>query len=142
MPISIEDLKEQARRLRGSLAESGENISHSRALELVARQHGHRDWNTARAAAGNRPVSPPVDLGGRARGRYLGQPFSGTVIGLRSQLAPGRWEVELRFDEPVDVVSFDSFSAFRSRVKVTLDSDGRTTEKTSNGVPHMVLDLH
>ena len=141
MSLSIESLKEQARRLRTSLADAGEPVSHSRALELVARQHGYRDWNTAHASLGNRPSGPPLELGGRARGRYLGQPFAATVIGLRSQLTPGRWQVELRFDEPVDVVTFDSFSSFRSRVTVTIDADGRTVEKTSNGVPHMVLDL-
>lgn len=140
-PISLESLKDQARRLRASMTESGDPISHSRALELVARQHGYRDWNTAHAAAGNRPSGPPVELGGKASGRYLGQKFTATVIGLRSQLTPGRWQVELKFDEPVDVVTFDSFSSFRHRVSVTVDADGRTTEKTSNGVPHMVLDL-
>ena len=139
--ISLESLKEQAKRLRTSLAQSGEPISHSRALELVARQHGYRDWNTAYAAIGNLPSGPPVALGGKARGRYLGQPFTARVIGLREQLTPGRWRVELQVDEPVDVVTFDSFSAFRSRVTVTVDADGRTVEKTSNGIPHMALDL-
>lgn len=139
--ISLESLKEQARRLRSSLARSGDPVSHSRALELVARQHGWRDWNTAHAALGIRPSGPPVELGGSASGHYLGQPFTAKVIGVRSQLTPGRWKVELKFDEPVDVVTFDSFSSFRSRVTVTIDVDGRTVEKTSNGVPHMVLDL-
>jgi len=139
--ISLQSLKDQAKRLRASLAETGEQVSHSRALELVARQHGYRDWNTAHAMIGNRPYGPPVELGGKARGRYLGQQFEATVIGVTSQLTPGRWRIELRFDEPVDVVTFDSFSSFRSRVAVTVDADGRTTEKTSNGVPHMVLDL-
>ena len=141
MSSSIQNLKDQAKRLRASLAGSGEPISHSQSLELVARQHGYRDWNTAHAALGNRPSGPPVQLGGNARGRYLGQPFTAKVIGVRSQLTPGRWQVELQFDEPVDVVTFDSFSSFRSRVSAVIDADGRTVEKTSNGVPHMVLDL-
>ena len=139
--LSIQSLKDQAKRLRTTLAEAGEPVSHSRALELVARQHGYRDWNTAHAAIGNRPSGPPVELGGKASGRYLGQDFTATVIGIQSQLTPGRWRVELKFDEPVDVVTFDSFSAFRTRVSATVDADGRTIEKTSNGIPHMVLDL-
>lgn len=141
MSLSIESLKEQARRLRASLAGNGESVSHSRALELVARQHGFRDWNTAHASLGNRPAGPPVELGASASGRYLGQPFTARVIGVEAQLAPGRWKIVLQFDEPVDVVTFDSFSAFRSRVSATVDADGRTTEKTSNGVPHLALDL-
>ncbi len=142
MSISIQSMKDQAKRLRASLAENGETVGHSHALELVARQHGYRDWNTAHAALGNRPSGPPVELGGKARGRYLGQPFTAKVIGIQSQLAPGRWRVELQFDEPVDVVTFESFSAYRSRVSAVIDADGRTIEKTSNGVPHMALDLN
>lgn len=141
MTLSIESLKDQARRLRASLADSGEPISHSRSLELVARQHGYRDWNTVHAAIGNRPAVPPVTLGGKASGRYLNQPFTARVIGVEARLEPGRWKVTLQLDEPVDVVTFDSFSAFRSRITATVDADGRTAEKTSNGLPHLVLDL-
>ena len=43
------DLKAMARRLRAALAVRGVDISHSEALELVARQLGARDWNTAAA---------------------------------------------------------------------------------------------
>jgi len=50
-----------------------------------------------------------------------------------------RTRITIVFDEPVDVVSFDSFSAFRQRVTVTLGNDGKTAEKTSDGVPHMQL---
>lgn len=139
MSISIQSMKDQAKRLRASLAENGETVGHSHALELVARQHGYRDWNTAHAALGNRPSGPPVELGGKARGRYLGQPFTAKVIGIQSQLAPGRWRVELQFDEPVDVVTFDSFSAFRQRVNVMVDDTGVSPAKTSDGEPHMVI---
>ncbi len=41
--------KDQAKRLRTALAEQGVELSHSAALELVARQHGARDWNTLAA---------------------------------------------------------------------------------------------
>ena len=44
-----------------------------------------------------------------------------------------------QFDEPVDVVTWDSFSAFRRRVSCTIDRRGRTAERTSDGRPHMEL---
>jgi hypothetical protein len=140
MTHSLETLKHQAKRLRASLSETGNAISHSHALELVAHQHGYRDWNTAYAAAGNGNGLPPANLGDKVSGRYLGQPFTAKVIGIETLAPAGRWRMSFRLDEPVDVVTFDSFSAFRSRITVVVDRDGRTAEKTSNGVPHMVLD--
>src|SRR3990170_3891468 len=41
--------KDQAKRLRTSLADRGIAVTHSDALELVAHQHGARDWNTLAA---------------------------------------------------------------------------------------------
>jgi catechol 2,3-dioxygenase-like lactoylglutathione lyase family enzyme len=49
--------KQMARRLRADLADRGVTISHSEALELVAHQHGARDWNTL--AARSAPDEPP-----------------------------------------------------------------------------------
>ncbi len=46
----------------------------------------------------------------------------------------------MKFDEPVDVVTFESFSAFRQRVTATVDETGRTIEKTSNGRPQLELE--
>ena len=43
------DPKAMARRLRQTLADRGVEVSHSEALELVAQQHGARDWNTLAA---------------------------------------------------------------------------------------------
>ena len=51
------DHKQQAKRLRTSLAERGVEVTHSEALELVAHQHGARDWNTL--AAAHAEVAPP-----------------------------------------------------------------------------------
>ena len=42
------DPKAMARHLRQALADRGVTVSHSEALELVARQLGVRDWNTPR----------------------------------------------------------------------------------------------
>jgi catechol 2,3-dioxygenase-like lactoylglutathione lyase family enzyme len=49
--------KRMAGRLRTSLAERGVEVTHSEALELVAHQHGARDWNTL--AAAHAEVVPP-----------------------------------------------------------------------------------
>ena len=138
---SIEELKAQARRLRATLAAEGTPIGHSRALELLAHQHGYRDWNALHAALGNRPAPSPVAVGDRVRGRYLSQPFEGEVIGVQALATPDRFRVTLQFDAPIDVVTFDSFSAYRQRVTGTIDRTGRTAEKTSDGRPHLELAL-
>jgi len=135
---ALEVLKAQAKRLRQSLTAEGNFISHSEALELLAHQHGYRDWNTLHAAAGNRPASP-LTLGATITGRYLGQPFKGEIIAL-AQLSHGsHYRLTVEFDEPVDVVTFDSFSAFRKRVNCTVGADGRSPAMTSDGKPQMVI---
>ena len=134
----IADLKQQAKRLRAGLGEDGDFISHSESLELVAKQYGMRDWNTLYAATGNRPP-PAVSVGAQVKGRYLGQAFNGEVLGVQI-LTPGRARITIELDDPVDVVTFDSFSAFRRRITATVNADGKSTEKTSNGVPQMVLE--
>ncbi len=137
---SVENLKAQAKRLRAELADDGRVIGHGQSLEIIARQLGYRDWNTLRAAAGNRRNDEPLVIGERVRGHYLGQAFVGEVIALARQQAAGRMRVTIRFDEPVDVVTFDSFSAYRQRVSCTLNADFVTVERTSNGQPHMRLE--
>ena len=57
MTPTIDDAKVMARRLREAMQSHGLAASHSDALELVAAQLGHRDWNTASAALGREP--PP-----------------------------------------------------------------------------------
>ena len=136
---SIDTLKLQARRLRTELGDSGTPVNHGRALEMLAHQYGYRDWNTLYASAGNRPR--PVNVGETVTGRYLGQPVSGTVIGVRLLGDSGHRRVTFDFDEPVDVVTFDSFSAYRKRVTCVLNEDGVTVERTSTGQPHMRLDI-
>ena len=138
---SLAALKSQAKRLRAGLEENGTQISHSRSLELLARQMGFKDWNTLHAAVGNRPQPSPVMLGERVQGTYLGQAFEGEVIGIRTVGAGEKYRLTLHFDEPVDVVTFDSFSAYRQRINCTVDQAGVTAERTSDGRPHLVLDL-
>lgn len=137
---SLEALKDQAKRLRTSLHSQGNDVSHSKSLELIAAQFGFRDWNTLHAAVGNRPPLNPYMLGSKVRGHYLGQPFEAEILGVQTVGAgSSRYRLTLNFDEPVDVVTFDSFSAFRKRVNCTVDGTGRTSERTSNGRPHLEL---
>lgn len=137
---ALDALKAQARRLRKSLEAEGNFISHSEALELVARQYGHRDWNTLHAAAGNRRPEP-LAVGSKVSGRYLGQAFTARIIGLTRLNDGARYRVTLDLDEPVDVVTFESFSAWRRRVNGTIGRDGTSAAKTSDGQPHLVLSL-
>ncbi|RKR04027.1 glyoxalase superfamily protein [Maricaulis maris] len=140
-PLSRDALKAQAKRLRKALEAEGNFVSHSEALELLARQMGYRDWNTLSAAAGNRPDTP-LAVGGRVSGHYLGQAFQADIIGLQSIAGgAGGWRVSLALDEAVDVVKFDSFSAFRQRINGTIGRDGRSVAHTSDGTPHLQLSL-
>jgi hypothetical protein len=137
---SLEDLKDQAKRLRDALARQGTQINHSRSLELIAGQYGFRDWNTMHAKIGNMPPKRTLSLGDTASGRYLGKAFTGKVIAMQQLTsAHGMTRVTFDFDEPVNVSQFDSFAVLRKRVVCTLGEDGRTVEKTSDGVPHMEL---
>lgn len=137
---ALDALKAQARRLRKSLEAEGNFISHSEALELVAHQYGMRDWNTLHAACGNRPAEP-LALGAKVSGTYLGQAFTAKVIGLTRLNDGARYRLTLDLDEPVDVVTFESFSAWRKRVNGTVDRDGRSMSRTSDGQPHLSLNL-
>ncbi len=136
---SINALKAQAKQLRAALAKRGEPLSHSQTLELIAQQQGYRDWNTLYAAIGNRPPLLSLRPGDRVQGKYLSRPFAAEILGVQTSSAACRVRLTLQFDEPVDVVSFKSFSSFRHRVTCTLNADGTTSEKTSDGEPHMVL---
>lgn len=134
----ITALKAQAKRLRTRLAQDGDFITHSEGLELIAAQYGRRDWNTLHADAGNRQSSA-LFVGARLNGRYLSQSFKGEIISVH-KLSEENLRITIIFDEPVDVVSFDSFSAYRRRVTATVDSNWATPQKTSDGSPHLVID--
>ena len=142
MSLSIsnrDQAKAWARELRAELALAGTPISHAEALERVAHELGYRDWNTASARLSNEPEIPLM-VGDQVAGRYLKKPFTGRVLAV-SELAGGTaFDVTLEFDEPVDVVEFDSFSAFRRRINATVSSGGVSFAKTSDGVPHLVVE--
>src|SRR5690554_735832 len=70
--LTTSDLKAEARIWRAEQAEAGHPVTHSQALEMVARFHGFRDWNTA---SGVLPVTrgPAYSVGQRVEGSYLKQ---------------------------------------------------------------------
>lgn len=135
---SISTLKSEAKALREERARSGEALTHAAALEEIARRHGYRDWNTARASLPER-IPVPVQVGSRVSGTYLKQPFVGTVLALAVLPDMAHFKVTVKFDDPVDVVTFESFSAFRQRVTATVDVHGVSPARTSDGQPHMRL---
>lgn len=139
----VDELKQQAKRLRQAMADHGTPLPHSAALEILAQQHGVRDWNTISALAGqsNEPQSPSFNTGDRVKGRYLNQPFEGKILSLSTLPGGEFYKITIEFDEPVDVVTFESFSAFRRRINAQVDTKGVSPRKTSNGVPHLVLDV-
>ena len=131
------ELKTRARRLREAMAEAGQPITHAQALEAIARQHGHRDWNTARAAAAW-AAPPRWQVGQKVRGRYLAQPFTGRIKSV-SETASGHWRLTLVFDTPVDVVASQHFSNWRRQVNGVINGQGVSAEKTSDGTPHLAV---
>lgn len=131
--------KDQAQRLRAKMAEDGTPIGHAKSLELVAHQHGFRDWNTMSEAVGN---GPPKDWapGDKVKGTYLSQPFTAQIVGV-ALLKPGWFRLELHLDEAVDVVTSERFSNLRSRVRGVVGPKGHSIERTSDGQPHLQIDL-
>lgn len=95
MELTITAAKAAARVLREDMAESGIDITHSRALEVLAHQLGYRDWNTAAAEIGNRRdlgMGSPVPVlriqdDSRAREFYLG--YLGFVVEWEHRFEPG-----------------------------------------------------
>ena len=135
---TVADLKIQAKRLRKALGKDGRMLSHSQALELVSAQYGFRDWNTASAMA-TRSNRLSFSVGDRVSGTYMQQSFNGEILALSKVRATDRYQVTIQFDEPVDVVSFDSFSALRSRVNCLIGADGVAVKRTANGEPYLRL---
>lgn len=131
--------KARARKLRAELGAAGTRISHAEALERVASELGYRDWNTASARLSNEPEAP-LQVGDEVAGRYLKQPFTGRVLGVREMTGGAAFEVTIRFDAAVDVVEFESFSNLRTQVNITVSATGVSACRTSDGVPHMVVE--
>ena len=130
--------KARAREIRAEAARCGQSLSHAHALEAVSKELGFRDWNTASARLSNQPEAP-LQVGERVSGRYLKQPFDGRVHAVRELAGGMGYEVTIHFDQPVDVVEFESFSGLRQRVSAMISEDGVSWNKTSDGVPHLIV---
>lgn len=135
----VADLKAEAKDLRERMAARGTPITHSRALEAVAHKHGARDWNTLRAIASHSGTPRPFTVGDRVTGRYLGQAYSGRVHSFEQADETDYARITVHFDEPVDVVTFESFSSWRQRVSAVIGPDGRSLYKFSGGEPQMIV---
>lgn len=133
---SIQTLKAEAKALREQRAVAGAPVSQAEALEHVARAHGYRDWNTAVAKLPER-VPTPVQVGQRVKGTYLSRPFTGLVVAIKLLGDMQRYEVTVRFDQPVNVSKFESMVHNRQRVTATVGLDGVSLAHTSDGEPHM-----
>jgi hypothetical protein len=135
---SASSLKDEAKALREERGKAGAPLTHGAALEEIARRHGYRDWNTARAALPER-ITVPVQVGMRIKGTYLKQPFAGLVLAVKALSDLRHFEVTVQFDDPVDVITFESFSAYRQRVTANVDVHGVSPAHTSDGEPHLRL---
>ncbi|GHF59022.1 glyoxalase superfamily protein [Seohaeicola zhoushanensis] len=136
---SLDEAKTQARALRVALSARGTTISHSEALEAIAVQHGAKDWNTLQARIRKAATRPELTLGAAVSGRYLGQPFTGRLVALSGP--PEMRQVTIRLDKPVDTVRFESFSNLRHQIRGAIDATGQSVRRTSDGVPHLIVDL-
>ncbi len=112
---SLDALKDQARRLRSRLVSEGDEVTHSKSLELIAAQYGFA-IGTRCTGRRHRPAFNPWMLG-RGQRPLSRPPFEAEVLSAQAIGAkPGRYRLTFKFDEPIDVVTFESFSAFRQRV--------------------------
>lgn len=136
--MTIEEVKAEAKALRTALRAQGTSISHAQALEAIARRHGAKDWNTLHGRLVAREAPIRFAVGDRVRGHYLGQAFTGEILRLAGPA--GHLRVEIRFDHPVNVVRFESFTNLRRRVRATIDEGGRSRGHTSDGIPHLIVE--
>lgn len=135
---SISTLKSEAKVLREERARTGTPLGQGQALEEVARKHGYRDWNTASAVLPER-IAIPVQVGQRVAGSYLSRPFTGLVLGVQVLSDMQHYQVTVKFDVPVNVSKFVSMVHNRQRVTATIDANGISPARTSDGEPHMRL---
>lgn len=138
--LSLDALKIQAKTLRQNMADINQTITHSESLELIAKQKGFKDWNCLHAHIGNQQ-KPNFVIGQRVKGHYLGQKFAGILLKATPSNNAKRYGITVRFDEAVDVIRFEGMSNWRKQVQITINQDGQTNEKTSDGSPHMVIEV-
>jgi hypothetical protein len=144
-PVSS-DYKSHARRLRDALAAEGIAVSHGKALDLVARQQGLRDWNTLSSQtkadalpAKDKQTGAPFGVGDTVEGTFKNRPAHGRVIGLAETIKPDLWRVTVHFDPPVNASTSDTLVAERRRVEMVIGADGRSRRLTGTETGAMAL---
>jgi len=135
---TLDHAKARAKAIRASCAQDGRQISHAASLERTAHEQGCSDWNVLAAKLAS---APELNLrpGDRVAGVYLKRPFLGRIVGTRMLGDGHALRVEIHFDEPVNIVEFESFSNLRRRINATITVGGVTQAKTRDGVPHLVV---
>lgn len=134
---SVATLKSEAKVLREERARAGTPLAQGAALEEIAHRHGYRDWNTAAAVLPER-VAIPIQVGQRAKGTYLGNPFTGFVMSMTMLPDMQHFEISVKFDQPVNVSKSALMGPmYRQRVRATIDLRGTSLSHTSDGEPHM-----
>lgn len=137
--LSLQSAKAQAAEYRQNQQAKGQHLSHAQSLEAIAKQHGFRTWAALRVRLIDHAPNGWIP-GATISGHYLGQRFLGTLHQV-TQASPGWYRLSIALDQPIDVVTFDSFSNHRSRLQAVVGDKGYTKEATSNGAPVMVVDL-
>ncbi|MBC2886546.1 hypothetical protein H7Q97_14220 [Ochrobactrum sp. CM-21-5] len=141
------DFKHQARRLRQALGEEGIQISHGKALDLVARQSGARDWNTL-AAIGGKAETPmisnspaPYQVGQGVSGMFHTTPFDARIIAVEETIKPDLWRITLQFEPAIDVVVSPHFSMMRRRFTAVVGADGKSRRLTGTETGGIALNI-
>lgn len=140
------DFKHQARRLRQALSEEGIAISHGKALDLVARQSGTRDWNTLAAngkveTASIEGDTAPYRVGQRIAGLFHTTPFDARIIAVEETIKPELWRITLQFDPAIDVAMSPNLSMRRRRYTIVVGADGKSRRLTGSETGGIALDV-
>ncbi|MBA8844032.1 hypothetical protein KXR64_01485 [Brucella intermedia] len=141
------DFKHQARRLRQALSEEGIAISHGKALDLVARQSGKRDWNTLAAngskveAASMQDDTAPYRVGQRITGLFHTTPFDARIIAVEETIKPELWRITLQFDPAINVAVSPNLSMLRRRVTAVVGTDGKSRRLTGSETGGIALNV-
>lgn len=141
------DFKHQARRLRQALGEEGIHISHGKALDLVARQSGTRDWNTLAAhgvkaeAALIEDSAAPYRVSQRVSGMFHSTAFEARIIGVEETIKPDLWRITLQFDPAIDVAVSPNLSMLRRRFTVVVGADGKSRRLTGSETGGIALNV-
>lgn len=126
--LTAENLKAQAKRLKEHFSAQNITLSHSEALEALAKQHGFKNWNVLSAKlkhGKNTPDWPTLD--DKISGTYLGHSFTAKVLRINVTNLPHLRRYKIHLDEPIDVVKSELFNNFRQRINCFLNEDMHST---------------